>query len=81
MSPGSTPSSTFAKFFEQFKRPQKQRSLSQPELPEAVTLQSNTDKPSLERRKTIDGGIQPLRGDNRNEDRYLSGVLASGSGI
>jgi hypothetical protein len=77
----SSGSSTLAKFFEQFKRPQKQRSLSQPELPEAVTLHSNANKPSLERRKTIDGGIQPLRGENRNEDRYLSGVLAAGSGI
>ena len=79
MSPGST---TFAKFFEQFRGPpQSQRSLSQPELPEAVTLQGDANKPSMERRKTIDGGIQPLRGEDRKEDRYLSGVLASGSGI
>jgi hypothetical protein len=78
MSPGNT---TFAKFFEQFRRPQTQRSLSQSELPEAVALQGNANKSSLERRKTIDGGIQPLRGEDRKEDRYLSGVLASGSGI
>ena len=81
MSPGSTPSTTFAKFFEQFRRPQKQRSLSQPELPAAVDLHSKANEPSLERRKTVDGGIQPLRGEDRKEDRYLSGILAAVSGI
>lgn len=81
MSPGSTPGTTFAKFFDQFRRQQTQRSLSQPELPEAVALQNNAHQPSLERRKTVDGGIQPLRGEDRKEDRYLSGILAAGSGI
>lgn len=81
MSSGGSSNTSFAKFFKQFTRPQKQRSLSEPELPEAVSLQNNANKPSMERRKTIDGGIQPLRGQDRNEDRYLSGVLAAGSGI
>jgi hypothetical protein len=75
MSSNNTPPSTFSKFFEHFRRPLNQRSMSSP------AALAEPPKQSMERRKTVDGGIQPLRGEDRKEDRYLSGVLAAGSGL